>query len=229
MSNIILSTGSHGRPGTADNPNGQVCLMEAVAFIAGERHTDKPRCVSPVLGVYGRILNDTLDDVDRRRLVPLIPELIGTESDGRDDARWFALLDDVVRLRLPRALEATTSDWELSPRLRVARWADLLRHADPVTPGTLVTHLNAIRRDRTGAGITVNHRPQWTGTTTITGLLTTTFHAVHRLHYAPNSVRRVAELNAGRFASSVMRSAPALVASADERIALFERMIRVEV
>lgn len=35
------------------------CLMEAVAYVAGEKFSDHPECASKVLGAFGRSLNVT--------------------------------------------------------------------------------------------------------------------------------------------------------------------------
>src|SRR5689334_11107950 len=56
------------------------CLLEAVAYVAGEAHSDHPQCACPVLAAYGRALNDALKDDERQRLAPLIPRLVGTAS-----------------------------------------------------------------------------------------------------------------------------------------------------
>ncbi|WP_375250418.1 hypothetical protein [Sphingomonas sp.] len=74
---IELKAGQHASP--ADG----LCLMEAVALFAGERHGDWPYCVCPALIEFGRVLNDALPD--RRRtamLLPLVPVLVGTREPG---------------------------------------------------------------------------------------------------------------------------------------------------
>ncbi|HWT22404.1 MAG TPA: hypothetical protein VN213_02750, partial [Solirubrobacteraceae bacterium] len=52
----FLAKGAHRSP--ADGR----CAMEWVAFIAGEKHTDHPVCVSPVLQRFCIALNDRLGD-----------------------------------------------------------------------------------------------------------------------------------------------------------------------
>lgn len=70
-----LTSGSH------DSPDDGLCLLEAVALLAGEAHTDRPACASPVLAGYGRTINDTLlperEDLEPR-LRALAPRLVGT-------------------------------------------------------------------------------------------------------------------------------------------------------
>ena len=43
---LQLKAGNH-RP-----DSGEACLLEAVSFVAGEPWSDRPQCVSQVLGVY---------------------------------------------------------------------------------------------------------------------------------------------------------------------------------
>ncbi len=87
LATIHLQTGGHATPGPDT-----VCLLEAVAWFAGEPHTDQPKCVSPVLGAFGRSWNDALDDATWQRLVPYIPRLVGTAGDPEADQRraWLA-------------------------------------------------------------------------------------------------------------------------------------------
>ena len=103
---LRLENGSH--PG----PNEGVCLMEAVAWLAREPHSDKPNCVCPVLGAFGRGLNDRLDVERRQRLKPLIPGLVGTASDGHAEARGFMVMDWIVRTYTPAWLRLAGLDTE---------------------------------------------------------------------------------------------------------------------
>ncbi len=72
---ITLAKGAHS------NPEEGMCLLEAASFVAGEAFSDTPQCVSPVLGSFGRSLNDVLPTAKRQELVPLIPRIIGTRGD----------------------------------------------------------------------------------------------------------------------------------------------------
>jgi hypothetical protein len=82
-----------------------LCLMEAVAWMAGEPHTDMPACTSLVLGAFGRSLNDVLPDDKRQQLIPLVPRFIGTAGDGLDERRGYLALDWLTRTYLPAWLE----------------------------------------------------------------------------------------------------------------------------
>lgn len=99
-----LSAGNH--PTREDG----LCAMEFVAWLAGEEHSDEPRCTCPVLAQAVRPLNDFLPDGLRDRLLrPLLPRLIGTRDGTRDgtatkQARALLALDQVLRILTPRLL-----------------------------------------------------------------------------------------------------------------------------
>jgi hypothetical protein len=73
LETLVLLRGAHP-------PNDGLCLMEAVAYIAGEPHSDRPQCACPVLGAFGRHMNDGMDDAGRQALKPHIPRLVGSRS-----------------------------------------------------------------------------------------------------------------------------------------------------
>jgi hypothetical protein len=107
-----LKKGAHG---TRDQG---LCLMELTALFAGERHTDHPVCVSPVLAVMGRELNDTLPDALRQELKPLVPSLPGTAGDGLDVARSYMALDWLIRTWLPAWLDLVPATQDVARKLR---------------------------------------------------------------------------------------------------------------
>lgn len=85
------------------NEQQQWCLLEAVAWVAGEPWSDHPECVDPVLAAFGRAWNDALPDQDRTRLLaPFIPQLVGTRSTPDvQDTRAFMAADWAVRVYTP--------------------------------------------------------------------------------------------------------------------------------
>lgn len=104
---LTLSHGSH------DTPEDGLCLMEAVAFLAGEAHSDHPECACPVLASYARTLNDRMgageegDALRAEHLLPLAQKLVGTRSTPEvERRRAYFLADRAVRLFAPLALEA---------------------------------------------------------------------------------------------------------------------------
>ena len=123
---LTLTAGAH-----EDRGNG-LCLMEAVAWFAGEGHSDHPVCVSPVLGAFGRVLNDVLPDGRRQDLKPLVPLLPGTAGDGKDQVRGLMAADWLVRVYLPAWLELAGLDAGELRGLPVLDSGDAAAAAQPV-------------------------------------------------------------------------------------------------
>lgn len=93
----------------AGRPHGRrvdgVSLLEAVAWWAGEPHSDSPACVSPFVATLAREWAAVLDDGDRQALKPLVPKLAAT-ADGLDRQRLILAVDWLVGLALPAFLKA---------------------------------------------------------------------------------------------------------------------------
>jgi hypothetical protein len=96
---------SHIGPLAAGNhePDGLACVMEAVAFVAGEPWSAHPECACPVISTFLRSWNDALPDSERNALLrPLIPRLIGTRSTpALEIKRSFMAADWLVREYTP--------------------------------------------------------------------------------------------------------------------------------
>src|SRR5690606_22525922 len=60
IANWPLTEGSHS------SIEQGMCVMEAVAYVAGESWTDRPRCVSPTIAAFMRSWNDSLPDSETR-------------------------------------------------------------------------------------------------------------------------------------------------------------------
>ncbi len=117
---LILKNGGHKE---ADR---QFCVMEAVAFVAGEKWSDSPKCACPVISSFLRSWNDSLpDDETRTRLLsPLIPKIVGTKSDAKSElARVMLVIDWIAR-------EFTPAWMDLVPTL--SGTASLLRSIKPI-------------------------------------------------------------------------------------------------
>ena len=100
-----LSKGAHPAPsGDAET----ACVMEAVAYAAGEKWSDHPQCACPVIAAFLRNWNDALpDDATRTRLLgPLVPRLVGSRSTPEVESRrsWMAL-DWLARVQAPAWLD----------------------------------------------------------------------------------------------------------------------------
>lgn len=95
-----LSSGKHG------SGSGELCAMEMVAFLAGESHSDRPRCTCPVIAAFTRGVNDRMNDETRNRiLIPLLWDLIGTKSTPDvEQRRAFKFADWAIRVAAPIVL-----------------------------------------------------------------------------------------------------------------------------
>jgi hypothetical protein len=92
---LKLGRGSHKPPS-----NGLVnaCVMEAVAYVAGEPFSDHPECASPVITSFLVSWNDAMDDVDRQMLKPYIVRVVGTRTGKRhEEQRAWMLTDWLAR------------------------------------------------------------------------------------------------------------------------------------
>lgn len=112
---ITLSYGAHR------SRESGTCAMEAVAWLAGEPHSDSPACTCSVVAAFVRRMNDRLrDDEERTRyLRPLLPVLIGTRTDSREvmQRRAYLAADWAVRTCVPTLLRALGRD-EWAARLK---------------------------------------------------------------------------------------------------------------
>jgi hypothetical protein len=70
-------------PGRHRSPDEGVCVVELASMIAGEKFTDRPKCVCPVVGAFLRCWNDRAGYADRQRLQPYASRVIGTGGDRR--------------------------------------------------------------------------------------------------------------------------------------------------
>ena len=112
----------HGAHNTFDDGH---CALEVVAWLAGEPHTDRPKCTCPAIAAFSRSWNDGLPDEDRDRLMrDLIPRMVGTRGSADiQDRRAIRCADWAVRTYTP-------------PWLRLAglgQHADILAGLDPLT------------------------------------------------------------------------------------------------
>ncbi len=130
LDHIRLARGAH------QTPEQGTCLLEAVAYVAGEPHSDHPECVCPVLAAFGRAWNDALDDDSRNRiLAPFVCRLVGTRSTAEvQDARAFMAADWAVRTFTPAwlrraGLDADAVELEQLPELTST---ELCRAAMPI-------------------------------------------------------------------------------------------------
>jgi hypothetical protein len=72
---VRLSRGRHA------SPSHGMCVMELASTLAGERFSDHPRSVSPVLGGLLRAYNDAIDDERRQALIRYAALVVGTRAE----------------------------------------------------------------------------------------------------------------------------------------------------
>ena len=99
LNKITLSVGSH-----QDRADG-LCVMELAAWLAGEPHSNRPRCVSPVLVAFLRRWNDDLDDGTRQLLIPYASLILNPAGDDADETRAYLATDWMVRISVPTWLD----------------------------------------------------------------------------------------------------------------------------
>jgi hypothetical protein len=104
---VKLSRGKHS------SPRDGVCVMELASMLAGERFSDRPYCVSPVIGAFLRAYNDYVDDRLRQDLYRVASAVVGTRA-----------TPEIERLRLQRVIE-----WGKAMR-RARRWSWLTQATD---------------------------------------------------------------------------------------------------
>ena len=103
LSTIVLTAGYH------ETREEGMSVVEAAAYLAGERHSEQPHCVCPILVEVLGSWNDALpdDDIRTRLLMPLLPTIITSRATQEIQLRrsWMAI------------------DWLL--RAYAAAWLDL--------------------------------------------------------------------------------------------------------
>jgi hypothetical protein len=130
LDGITLKHGGH-----EDRESG-VCLLEAVAWVAGEPHSDQPACACPVMAAFGRAWNDAIpDDATRTRLLkPLVTLLIGSKSTPAVELqRSYLAFDWLARVQGPAWMDLTPA---LQPH------AEAVRALAPLTDKASVTAAN---------------------------------------------------------------------------------------
>jgi hypothetical protein len=100
LDKIKIDKGGHS------GPDDGYCVMEAVAWIAGEPWSDAPKCASGVIGAFMRKWNDSLNDTDRQMLKPYVRKLVGTAASAEvEEHRAYMVIDWFIRVHTPAWLE----------------------------------------------------------------------------------------------------------------------------
>jgi hypothetical protein len=110
--------------GAHKSPEAGACIMEAVAYIAGEPWSDHPECACPVITAFLVAWNDGLPDDERDALLrPLVPRIVGTRGSNALECRrslmgadWLVRVHTPAWLRLAK-LDAQAAALEALPEL----------------------------------------------------------------------------------------------------------------
>jgi len=168
-----LKSGSH-------DPNDGValCVMEAVAYVAGEPWSDHPACACPVITAFMVSWNDGLpSDADRARLLlPLIPVLVGTRGSRALETRranmavdWYIRVQTPAWLRLA-GLTTQAEALEAFPEL-----------TDFASVPSLKPTLDAIRQDAAAAWYAARDAAEAALAPTVTALQESAVDLVKRM------------------------------------------------
>jgi len=116
---VRLKKGSHR------SPDDGVCTMELVAWMAGEKHSDNPACVSPVIAAFVPSFNDALDSAHRQRLGAVAARLIDTRGSSEQElVRRRLVWDWMIANAVPTWL-AAAQRLDLADRVVAGRAAVL--------------------------------------------------------------------------------------------------------
>ena len=97
---LILRKGAHSED------SGEMCVMEAVAFVAGEPWSDHPACASNIIGAFMRSWNDLLDDEGRQKLKPYVTKLVGSKAPKTvENKRAWLATDWLIHHQAPAWLD----------------------------------------------------------------------------------------------------------------------------
>ena len=93
------------KQGNSLDPRQGACLLDAVSWMEYGHMGDYPACVCPVLGTFGRYLNDMLPHDERQALRAYIPRLVGTVDCEATRHRIDALVRSIVTGVVPFLLD----------------------------------------------------------------------------------------------------------------------------
>jgi len=71
----------------------KLCAMEAVAWLAGEKHSDQPECACPIIGVFVRCTNDYASNRMRQELAAFLPRILDSRDSFEVMERRFTVLE----------------------------------------------------------------------------------------------------------------------------------------
>ncbi len=130
----------HLGEGAHDSRDKGLCVMEAVAWFAGEEHSDAPDCACPVIAAYARRMNDRFDQPFRDALRERIPRFVGSKASEavmirrRDEIAFRGItimlpyiLDRLVELGARRFPDTAERTWNAQIAARATELRALTR------------------------------------------------------------------------------------------------------
>lgn len=101
LDTLVLERGRHAYADQGMN------VLEAVSVIGGEKFSDRPRSVSPVIAAFLKDWNDELEDDARQELKKFIPRIAGSVlTQDIEEFRTWLTVDWLVRVQAPVWLNA---------------------------------------------------------------------------------------------------------------------------
>ena len=117
LDTLVLERGRHAYADQGMN------VLEAVSVIGGEKFSDRPRSVSPVIAAFLKDWNDELEDDARQELKKFIPRIAGSVlTQDIEEFRTWLTVDWLVRVQAPVWLNAAD----------LGEFAQALADQDPV-------------------------------------------------------------------------------------------------
>jgi hypothetical protein len=108
-------------PGFHGSPEEGLCALEAVSWMSGLPHSDRPACVCPVLASFLRAMNDHMPHDLRQRLIPFLPSLVGTRDPALAAPRATALAWRAISVFAPIPLAAADLPGPAEALKRISR------------------------------------------------------------------------------------------------------------
>jgi hypothetical protein len=104
---VVLRKGRH------DSPDRGACVIELASMLAGERFSDRPKSVCPVIAGFLRGYNDLLPDGEEAELYAYAARVVGTSSSGPVRRERARLLLEWAGCRRPVVLHVRLRPWDL--------------------------------------------------------------------------------------------------------------------
>jgi hypothetical protein len=104
---VVLRKGRH------DSPDRGACVIELASMLAGERFSDRPKSVCPVIAGFLRGYNDLLPDGDEEELYAYAARVVGTAAPAPVRRERARRLLEWAGCRRPAVLHVRLRPWDL--------------------------------------------------------------------------------------------------------------------